>query len=699
MNTLFSKNSAFLNNIRSAIILCIIIVSLVITAELLLIKSILAKMESNVQTIEKIGTQRTLSQKIVKNLYAYPNDSALHYQIKKDALEWHDIHNTIEKEAIQKFRTENADSKVDSLFTGMNTYQNQLYNMVVSNGYKNLVDDYHTINEWEEQFLTGMDALTVLYQADLESNLSRLENLVKLFSFFFVLLILAMYFFLLNPLIKSKRNLADKQKAQFQNMVSIVENTQDLIWSVDTNFTLLIFNSNYKKRIKLEQGITPSPKGYALDHPLFDATKDRQLYQRAFKGETFRMDYKLSHKGKTTYHVLSYNPIRNGEGAIVGCNVVRRNETQRIDTINKLRQSKEMLQEAQTISRMGNWAWEIRKDELHWSEELYHIFDKDPESYKPSYDGLLQVIHPEDREMFDNKVKDCLANDKPYDIVHRIILPGRSIKYIHERGIVIYGRDGQPERMAGTAQDVTELENAKNEILRQYEELQNFIYIISHNVRSPIAILQGLIGLFRDGDDTIDKELIEMIGHKVNVLDQTTRDLTRTLSLKKAPKSSYEWLDLKELMQNTEELLKVEISASGTVIQRQINPSHQVYAIKEYLMDIFYHLVLNAIKFRRDSVSPKVRVITEFDPKLGTMDIIVEDNGIGMDLNEEKRKRIFGMYGRLNGKSEGKGLGLYLVKTQLEAMNGTISVSSQPGLGSKFTISLIKGNERQAHAS
>ena len=87
-------------------------------------------------------------------------------------------------------------------------------------------------------------------------------------------------------------------------------------------------------------------------------------------------------------------------------------------------------------------------------------------------------------------------------------------------------------------------------------------------------------------------------------------------------------------------------------------------------------------------MEPKIFVSTRYHASLGEVEIIVEDNGIGMDLNNERRKKIFGMYGRLKGSTPGKGLGLFLSKTQVEAMEGRISVSSQLGKGSIFTISL-----------
>lgn len=669
--------------------LCVILTIASILTELFIIESLLTKRENDAETINMAGRQRTLSQKIVKNFYAYPKDPSLLVEIHGDATKWNEVHQALQADYNQVFSEDKKRAKIDSLFATINPYEEKLFNLVmIGNLEQNLYDNHASIKDWEERFLDGMDVVLDFYQKESEAAISRLENVVKVFSLLFTIVVLSLYFFFVNPIITSMRKLAMKQKAQNQNMASILENTEDPIWSVNRDLRLLTFNSAFRERMKKEQGKLPKLRDNILEYPIHSAELARAWYERAFMGETFRIDHELVHNEKTTYHELSFNPIHDEDGKISGCNVFRRNETQRIVTINKLKKSRETLKEAQMIAKLGNWNWDMAKDKLHWSDELYKVFGQNPETFNASYKGLLQIIHPDDREMFDEDVKNCIASGETHDIVHRIVLGDGSIRHIHERGMVFYDGKGQPIRMAGTSQDVTILENAKNEILKQYEELQNFVYILSHNVRSPISTLQGLVTLFQEGDEETNKEVVEMIGTKVDILDETIRDLNKTLSMQKVSKSSFEWVDIGEILHNVVELLQNDIKISGAIIKQDIDPVHEVYVIKSYLSNILLNLVLNAINYKQDNMNPVILVSTRLDSKLGEVEITVEDNCIGMDLNEKRRKKIFGMYGRLNGDKIGKGLGLFLVKTQVEAMEGGIDVVSEPGKGSKFTISL-----------
>ncbi|MBD3661213.1 MAG: hypothetical protein HUJ11_03350, partial [Arenibacter algicola] len=134
MNTVFQQNTPSLKNIRTVIIICVIIVIGIIGAELYLINSQLSEMGRDAQTIDKIASQRTLSQKIVKNLYAYQNDSSLLLDIRKCALNWNDTHQSLAKEVEQNFNSPKQKQVIDSLFSMITPYQEMLYRTAVGNG-------------------------------------------------------------------------------------------------------------------------------------------------------------------------------------------------------------------------------------------------------------------------------------------------------------------------------------------------------------------------------------------------------------------------------------------------------------------------------------------------------------------------------------------------------------------------------------
>ena len=217
----------------------------------------------------------------------------------------------------------------------------------------------------------------------------------------------------------------------------------------------------------------------------------------------------------------------------------------------------------------------MASNRIYWSDQLYKVFGQDPETFRPDYGSLLEIVHPDDREAFTEDVDNCIENGTPHDIVHRIVMGDGSVRYVHERGRAHYHND-RPVRMVGTTQDVTDLENARLRNLRQYNELENFVHIISHNVRSPISTLQGLVDVLEPGNAASNAEIIGYIGTTVDALDRTIMDLNHALSLKDISEDTFGEVDLEDVVNDIEHLLVRDIRISGaksnTTSQRPPRP-------------------------------------------------------------------------------------------------------------------------------
>lgn len=147
-------------------------------------------------------------------------------------------------------------------------------------------------------------------------------------------------------------------------------------------------------------------------------------------------------------------------------------DRRRRDAEEALRKSSERLKGAQSISRLGNWDWDIATGELAWSDEIFRIFGLDPQ-VRPQYETFLETIHPDDRQAVIAAVDDAVKGKKPYSIDHRIILPNGEVRVVHEQGEVKVS-DGVPVSMAGTVQDITSqklMEECLMESERKYRTL------------------------------------------------------------------------------------------------------------------------------------------------------------------------------------------------------------------------------------
>ena len=138
----------------------------------------------------------------------------------------------------------------------------------------------------------------------------------------------------------------------------------------------------------------------------------------------------------------------------------------------RARASQESLARAQQIAQIGNWDWDIEADSLLWSDEIYRIFGLEPQQFKPTYKAFLKVVHPEDRLKLEDAVNMAVTSNRPYNINHRIVLPNGRVRYVHEQGRVEYGHSGDPKRMIGTVQDITERYLVEQELEKLFSAIK-----------------------------------------------------------------------------------------------------------------------------------------------------------------------------------------------------------------------------------
>lgn len=234
-----------------------------------------------------------------------------------------------------------------------------------------------------------------------------------------------------------------------------------------------------------------------------------------------------------------------------------------------------------------------------------------------------------------------------------------------------------------------ELAEANTELLRQNNQLEEFAHITSHNLRAPVASLLGLVYLleYEHINPEQYKDIIQRIGATTASLDQVMHDLNYILDIKKGMHQNYTWVSFGQLLEEVKEMLKEEIENSQARIMHQLSAPDQWYTIAPYLKSILFHLLSNAIKYRKNQRDTLIKVSTEMQSEKKILLTIV-DNGIGIDI-EKFQAKIFGLYQRFHTHKEGRGLGLYLVKNQVEAMNGSIEIQSELNQGTTFIISFM----------
>lgn len=147
-------------------------------------------------------------------------------------------------------------------------------------------------------------------------------------------------------------------------------------------------------------------------------------------------------------------------------------ELERIRSEERHRKSEERLKEAQKQAGLGSWEWDIVKDETYHSEEMNAIIGRTEEDCELDYNGFLKIICPDDRENFERAVTDALAGRKDYSVDFRIVLPDGTMRFVHDQAKVVRDENGEPLRMVGTLQDITERKQAEEELRRSEERFR-----------------------------------------------------------------------------------------------------------------------------------------------------------------------------------------------------------------------------------
>jgi PAS domain S-box-containing protein len=234
-------------------------------------------------------------------------------------------------------------------------------------------------------------------------------------------------------------------------------------------------------------------------------------------------------------------------------------------------------------------------------------------------------------------------------------------------------------------QNEQERERLIKEINNRYNELMQFNYIVSHNLRSPIANILGMSYILNPTTPPEDvKQIFDYIMQSAESIDTLIKDLNDVLTARSPLNEKREEFLLTEIIQGVCHNLEQQINHSNALINVDISDdANELTSIKSYVQSIIYNLVSNAIKYKSEKRNPDLSI--KAWKETNHTHIEVSDNGMGIDL-DQYGSQMFGLYKRFTTQNEGKGLGLHMTKAQVESLGGSISVESELGKGTTFKI-------------
>lgn len=514
------------------------------------------------------------------------------------------------------------------------------------------------------------------------------------------------------------------------------------------------------------------------------------------------------HKNKSIIHIELFGAIKNinGQEATLGT----------LLNITERKKSESRLLEAQLAAKVGSWETDLSDLTVYWSDETFSIFELNKNTFKPTHNSFLDIVHPEDREKVDEAFKSSFSSSNYNTIQHRIITSNGNIKFVEERWKVSFDMNNQPVRVFGTCQDITETihyeerlalsslivnsshdaimsitlegiitswnkgaekvlgytyeeavgqsiyllvppelhdeevnistsikdkkvidryetvrikkdgsivdvsltvspiinelnevigaskimrdisaqkaseyEKAQmmNDLIQRNKDLEQFAYIVSHNLRAPVANIIGVTNFMKmpDIEPEENSQMVAALNKSVVALDNVIKDLSLILQIRREINEQKTLIRFSDIMNEIQLSIENLIKKENVEFVLEFSEIDEINSIKSYIYSIFYNLISNSIKYKQLNVQPIIKINSYLVDK--HIVLVFKDNGLGIDLKKNK-DTVFGLYKRFHTHTEGKGMGLFMVKTQIETLGGKISIRSEPNRGTEFKIEL-----------
>lgn len=356
----------------------------------------------------------------------------------------------------------------------------------------------------------------------------------------------------------------------------------------------------------------------------------------------------------------------------------------------------ERLELVLAASGTGFWEWDIGSGELVWSEAIFRQHGLDPAGPAPSFDVYFETIHPEDRAAFRASIDDALAHGSSFSHEFRLLWPDGSIHWTHGVGRVFRNAAGEPIRMVGTGQDISErrrLEQERDHLLDEERRAGTFrdafVEVISHELRTPITTIFGLTQILgRPGRLTTADDQAELIADIAAESERLHRLVEDLLVLTRAERGGIaiesEPLEPRRLLSRVIEREAARLPSIS--IEADLPLGLPIVAGEDtYVEQIVRNMLNNAAKYTPPGTVVQVRAEQDGD----NVAVRVLDSGPGID--EASVERAFELFYRdptLARSIAGSGIGLFVCASLVRAMGGTIWAKRRPEGGSEFGFTL-----------
>lgn len=468
------------------------------------------------------------------------------------------------------------------------------------------------------------------------------------------------------------------------------------IWDYDIASDTAVWDSNMYQLFGInEEDFTSTYDAFEnIIHPDDRDHVDQRL-AKAISGEKpYDTEFRILWPNGSIRYIRAIGKVlKNDDGRPVRIIGTNWDYTELRHTKLKLTSSEESFQGAFENSAMGIAIVAVDGKWIDVNDSICKGFGYTKEEFLQM--TFQDITHPQDLEKDLDLLNEVVQNKRDgYQMEKR---------YFHKNGNIIYAVltvsaikniDGELSHFISQIMDITSRIEAENEtkILfditkNQNDSLLNFAHIVSHNLRSHASNLSMLIDFLKHEENEQEKkEIVKLLENSACSLNETILHLSDVVQTKTQGTNGLKNINILERVKNVEKTLSALFLENQVSCSIDVPDNILVKAIPAYLDSILLNLFTNAIRYSSPDRMPKISISSEM--KDGNFTLIFKDNGLGIDLKKHGKK-IFGMYKTFHKHKDAKGIGLFITKNQVEAMNGKISVESQVDKGTTFRVTFM----------
>jgi signal transduction histidine kinase len=482
--------------------------------------------------------------------------------------------------------------------------------------------------------------------------------------------------------VEERRRAETALETEHQKVFSLLDGLPALVYLKDANYCIRFANRTFRQ-------IFGDPQGKRCFEAIYGAElKCEDCGQLAvLDGQANQVVEWTSPDGAKTFVLHNY-PYADIDGTplvlTLGLDITRRKRAE-----DELRRSAARLVEAERLAHLGSWELDPDSRQLIWSEEMYRIFNVDPEKFKPTLDNVLAMVHPDDLEQVKNRVKESISSGQAYRLEHRIIWPDDAVRVVQAKAEISPDAAGHPH-MIGTLRDVTERRRGEA-VLKQSESNLRFL-------------TSKLLTAQETERRRISMELHDSLGQSLLVLKIQMKNMQRSLESAGLEAGNGHF---PEMVASLDKIIDSVRRLSRDLTPAPLEDLGLAAALRS-LIDTFtkHH---KDIKVAADldadidhlfSLDQRINIFRIFQESLTNIGkyahadqirmnikrkgdevcFLIEDNGLGFDLTEVRSR-----------KGGSRGLGLAAMEERVRMLRGALNLTSEPGQGSRisFTVPLF----------